>query len=48
MLKSLYDAASSGQLDSPFYAKCDGLKVNDNREIQAAAVAEGMYKQYSL
>ena len=43
MLQSLYKSASTGQLNSPFYAKCDGLQVNENRTIQAAAVADGMY-----
>ena len=44
MLQSIYNAASSGHLNSPFQAKCDaGLQVNENRVIQAAAVAEGEF-----
>merc|ERR1712178_632428 len=50
MFKSLLETAKS----SPFQAKCEGLKINESRKIQAAAPAEeygcefGDSKYYAL
>merc|ERR1712038_2009998 len=41
MFKSLLETAKSSPFASPFQAKCEGLQVNENRQIQAAAAAEG-------
>jgi len=41
MFKSLLETAKSSPFASPFQAKCEGLKINESREIQAAAPAEG-------
>ena len=43
MFRSLLESAKTSPLASPFHAKCEGLKVNENREIAAAAAAEGDY-----
>merc|ERR1712241_700421 len=40
MFKSLLETAKSSPFASPFQAKCEGLKINESREIQAAAPAE--------
>merc|ERR1719245_968012 len=41
MFKSLLETAKSSPFASPFQAKCEGLHVNEGRQIQAAAAAEG-------
>merc|ERR1711988_978944 len=54
MFKSLLETAKSSPFASPFQAKCEGLKINESREIQAAAPAEeyscefGDSKYYAL
>merc|ERR1712062_14638 len=51
--KSLLEAAKTSPLVSPFQAKCEGLKVNENRTIAAADAEEtscefGSWKYYQL
>merc|ERR1712121_80690 len=41
MFKSLLETAKSSPFASPFQAKCEGLQINEHRQIQAAAAAEG-------
>jgi len=53
MFKSLLESAKSSPLASPFHAKCEGLKVNENRSIQAASTDDvscefGSNKYYAL
>jgi len=54
MFKSLLETAKSSPFASPFQAKCEGLKINESREIQAAAPSEeyscefGDSKYYAL
>merc|ERR1712178_326736 len=54
MFKSLLETAKSSPFASPFQAKCEGLKINESRKIQAAAPAEeyscefGDSKYYAL
>jgi len=37
MFKSIIEAAKSSPFAGPFQAKCEGLQVNENRQIQAAS-----------
>merc|ERR1712048_1462617 len=54
MFQSLLQTAKSSPFASPFQAKCEGLKINESREIQAAAPSEeyscefGSAKYYAL
>merc|ERR1711878_220963 len=54
MFKSLLETAKPSPFATPFQAKCEGLKINESREIQAAAPAEeyscefGDSKYYAL
>ena len=41
MFKSIIEAAKSSPFAGPFQAKCEGLQVNENRQIQAASAEPG-------
>jgi solute carrier family 25 phosphate transporter 3 len=54
MFKSLIESAKTSPFASPFQARCEGLKVNENRAISAASASEeyscefGSSKYYAL
>ncbi|XP_071082683.1 solute carrier family 25 member 3-like [Haliotis cracherodii] len=53
MFKSFLSSAQSGTFNNPFHAKCEGLKVNEDRTIAAASTDEtscefGSGKYYAL
>ncbi|ELT95603.1 hypothetical protein CAPTEDRAFT_180307 [Capitella teleta] len=53
MFKSMIESARTSPFSSPFHAKCEGLKVNENRTIAAPSAADescefGSGKYYAL